>query len=247
MGFDLTQIASDDTHYQPFICNLCGGLCSLDALVTSECSHPFCRACLESHIITSNTCPTCPQTITISDIHSTSYYTMLHSQAVAAIPLQEAQPLAYQVLSMVQVACTEVTIPREEKALKSDCEWIGDYAHFTLHALEKHGVVATDGEASQPFLDTPVQSTNHSTTHFLNEVEEVQLKPCKGVSSSSAFILHFVILHLQWYIDPYLVTICLHHGHQQHRRHLCLHRRPPPSTALLAAPSPRREVQVQET
>jgi tetratricopeptide (TPR) repeat protein len=118
---------------------------------------------------------------------------MLHSQAVAAIPLQEAQPLAYQVLSMVQVACTEVTIPREEKALKSDCEWIGDYAHFTLHALEKHGVVATDGEASQPFLDTPVQSTNHSTTHFLNEVrvEEVQLKPCKGVSSSSAFISPF--------------------------------------------------------
>ncbi|KAL7567609.1 hypothetical protein ACA910_000205 [Epithemia clementina (nom. ined.)] len=46
MGFELHRIVSDEYHYGQYECIICNELVDLDCLVTTACSHVFCRACL---------------------------------------------------------------------------------------------------------------------------------------------------------------------------------------------------------
>ena len=66
MGLELDQVASNKKHYGAFVCRICKGLASLDAVVT-PCNHPFCHSCLISYgeqCLSENStcqCPTCGQ------------------------------------------------------------------------------------------------------------------------------------------------------------------------------------------
>lgn len=128
MGFDLAQVLSDDKHYSPFVCSICQHLVTLDALVT-DCAHPFCRSCLGAWANRNGTkvsCPTCER-----DISGQAKGIKLGFVSVAAEPLRQAQPLAFHVLKLIQVACID-------RSKKHHCEWTGDYTDFMGHAL-KHG------------------------------------------------------------------------------------------------------------
>lgn len=141
MGFDLTQVISDDKHYGAFICRLCESLVSLDAVVTTSCSHPFCRSCLADWAKkqTDNgmtcTCPTCQRDLTAnpSNGEQTSINCLrIGTTSIMAQSLGEAQPLAYAVLTMVQVACTGGDN-------SDDCDWTGDYGDWGRHRSDAHG------------------------------------------------------------------------------------------------------------
>ena len=138
MGFDLAQVLSDDKHYSPFICGLCKHLVSIDAVVT-KCSHAFCRRCLETHVTSYSgkstgrnsvcSCPTCSADISASKSPPSA---RLGFTKAAAESLEQAQPLAYQVLSQIQVACID-----QNQTIQ--CEWTGDYGSFVQHCSAMHG------------------------------------------------------------------------------------------------------------
>ena len=142
MGFDLSQVISESQHYGPFICNVCHNLVEHDAVVTNECSHPFCRECLAgwanecggnkaSSSSLSCPCPSCKTELSSNDLASMN----LGGLALAARPLEEAQPLAYQVLMQVQVTCIHFSPTEKQK----QCKWIGDYSEFVHHAAQHAG------------------------------------------------------------------------------------------------------------
>lgn len=117
MGLDVIHIRSDEDHYIPFICSICKDLIALDAVVTAICSHPFCKKCLEVGCKLTLTCPCCKQDIRRGSIHPDRN----GLNGVDAMPLSEAQPLAYLCLSRVRVCCP-------------DCHsWIGMYARLPAH------------------------------------------------------------------------------------------------------------------
>lgn len=59
MGLDVGLVLSDDRHYGAFVCAICQDLAGLDAYVTTQCSHVFCRTCLPPWLERATTCPTC--------------------------------------------------------------------------------------------------------------------------------------------------------------------------------------------
>eukprot|EP00537_Pseudo-nitzschia_pungens_P018814 CAMPEP_0172409164 /NCGR_PEP_ID=MMETSP1061-20121228/76228_1 /TAXON_ID=37318 /ORGANISM="Pseudo-nitzschia pungens, Strain cf. pungens" /LENGTH=121 /DNA_ID=CAMNT_0013145313 /DNA_START=452 /DNA_END=814 /DNA_ORIENTATION=+ len=50
MGFDVSKVTSDATHYESFICRICNNLANLESgvLVTSH-NHVYCESCLMNH------------------------------------------------------------------------------------------------------------------------------------------------------------------------------------------------------
>ncbi|CAB9523475.1 DnaJ (Hsp40) homolog, subfamily C, member 7 [Seminavis robusta] len=155
MGFDLTQVLSDDKHYGAFVCKLCESLVSLDAVVTVPCSHPFCRSCLMDWIkkqIDNQkpcVCPRCEQDLTADSGSSAIRSNLLKFGDISVMvqPLGEAQPLALEVLKMVQVAC----IAPDEHS--KSCEWRGDYGNWPRHH-QKHA----NGENGQPPMNHVTRS-----------------------------------------------------------------------------------------
>ncbi|KAG7355422.1 peptidase C14 caspase catalytic subunit-like protein [Nitzschia inconspicua] len=128
VGFDISQVVSDKSHYQTFICKICQNLSSLEAVVvTSPCNHPFCRSCLidcmRDRIAEGLTCkcPVCRQTIETDEPTTQTETTSRNnnnnnnnSQSalqvnehvwISASSLEEVQPLAFQCLQLVQVRC----------------------------------------------------------------------------------------------------------------------------------------------
>ena len=57
----MAQVLSDRHHYSPFICCLCSSLCSIENVVVTECSHPFCEGCLRDFVRSgeARSCPSC--------------------------------------------------------------------------------------------------------------------------------------------------------------------------------------------
>jgi len=159
MGFDLAQVLSDEKHYGPFVCGICRHLVDLETAVVTECcpSRPYCRDCVvgtawapkqqtESSSNNNNTenggnnahddaksgrkcpCPTCAVDLTTTS-HAGRNDTVGTSALLA--PLHVAQPLAFHLLTNVQVACVDRTD-------RIHCEWVGDYADFVEHAVSRH-------------------------------------------------------------------------------------------------------------
>lgn len=171
MGFDLTQVISDSRHYGAFVCKLCESLVSLDSLVTTSCSHPFCRACLTDWAKKQNenrmacSCPKCEQDLSLPAENgegSHNHRLQIGDTALMVQPLKEAQPLAYEVLMMVQVAC----IGGENS---DDCDWTGDYGNWQRHRREHHADSAEIDKESQKqqlarSLSVPSILSNQSQT-----------------------------------------------------------------------------------
>ena len=151
----MAQVISDDKHYSAFVCKLCERLVSLDAVVTTSCSHPFCRPCMtdwaqkqiDNGIPCS--CPKCEKDLTVAktiDKNGASTGAaalMIGDTSIMVQPLEEAQPLALQVLEMIQVVCAGAANGAnggEHHHGSRDCEWTGDYGKWQGHReLHHHG------------------------------------------------------------------------------------------------------------
>jgi tetratricopeptide (TPR) repeat protein len=154
MGFDVTRVVSDVTHYSVFICKICQQLVSLDALVT-PCNHPFCRACLEVWMQKREAedlncrCPSCELDLEAPSKNNNHNgdLTFIANTPIQVKPLKDAQPLAFQLLKLVQVACHIHNSDQDH-----DCSWTGDYADWKKHQV-KHKMASSDGRsASVPNL-----------------------------------------------------------------------------------------------
>jgi tetratricopeptide (TPR) repeat protein len=179
MGFDLTQVLSDDKHYGAFICKLCESLVSFDAVVTASCSHPFCRSCLTDWIkkrIDNQmpcVCPRCDRDLTVPSGNNSTIPNggtlKFGNISIGVQPLGEAQPLAMQVLKRVQVACI---------AHGKECEWSGDYGDWARHH-EAHSE-SVDGLSREDFarsLSVPSLFSNASKAQLASHEpdREIQL------------------------------------------------------------------------
>ena len=139
MGLDVPHILSDERHYGAFVCAICQQLCGLDALVTTKCSHVFCKLCLETWLSrpsVSQRCPTCNTTVDFTGVSHSSPTTsmatsmstiMVAGRTIHASPLKQNQPVAYRVLSRIQVSC-----PLKRK---HGCRWEGDYGDLQDHLV----------------------------------------------------------------------------------------------------------------
>lgn len=140
MGFDLLRVVSDDKHYGAFICKLCNSLVSLDAVVTTPCSHPFCRECLSKWVQRELRdhrkpcrCPTCNQDLAAISSITTPPLFQIEDASIMVQPLGEAQPLALEVLKLIQVACTG-RVGHDANG----CGWRGDYGSLQNHCDAQH-------------------------------------------------------------------------------------------------------------
>jgi DnaJ homolog subfamily C member 7 len=146
MGLDLDHIRSDERHYGAFLCAICQQLCGLDALVTTKCSHVFCKLCLETWLARSQRCPTCNEPVEFTG--GALNTAMVAGRTIHAVPLKDSQPVAHRVLARVQVTC-----PLKQK---HGCRWKGDYGDLqnhlvstTAHATATHGKVCLETPAQQ--------------------------------------------------------------------------------------------------
>jgi tetratricopeptide (TPR) repeat protein len=141
MGFDLSRVISDDKHYSAFLCKICNNLASLDVLIT-PCNHPFCRSCLEQWIQEREAggltcrCPSCKVDLEADDNAEQQQQPNNTTILFGDIPirvqrLEDSQPLAYQVLKMVQITCSTARSPGPGP----DCKWRGDYADWERHRV----------------------------------------------------------------------------------------------------------------
>jgi DnaJ family protein C protein 7 len=141
MGLETEHVVSEEALYSVFECAICQNLVDLDALVTTACSHCFCRLCLHqwlerdvNAVATVNPkCPTCNRDLLYSNTKSSksaaySSTMMIGKQAVTVQPLTDSQPLAHRVLQRIQVHCTLRGV---------DCTWKGDYGDLQSHLLSQ--------------------------------------------------------------------------------------------------------------
>ena len=104
MGFSLGDVLSDVSHYSEFVCLICHDL--VDDPWTLQCSHIFCRHCVEEWFKTLASCPTC------------------RSSDIGVAPLRETNPLAARILGRIRCICP---------LAKEGCTWQGDYSEVQSH------------------------------------------------------------------------------------------------------------------
>ena len=182
MGFELHRIVSDECHYGQYECIICQSLVDLDCLVTTACSHVFCRLCLLSWIdqqddMPSTTsmllsessripkCPTCNQNLLFSSSSDQRHYQttnkmvqntpasmMVGGRALLVQPLEVCQPLAHRVLKRIQVSCPLHHV--------SSCSWKGDYGDLQNHLLSPsaHNTSTQHEDRDEAMQTNPVVS-----------------------------------------------------------------------------------------
>jgi DnaJ family protein C protein 7 len=128
MGFDRDLVLSDERHYGAFVCAICQNLIDLDALVTTACSHCFCKQCLPMWLEKATTCPTCNRDLLYSSNNDKKQASMMMgSHTVLVLPLEDSQPLAHRLLKTILVECPlRKGVP---------CQWKGDYGDLQTHLL----------------------------------------------------------------------------------------------------------------
>jgi hypothetical protein len=137
MGLETEHVVSEEALCSVFECAICQNLVDLDALVTTTCSHCFCRLCLRQWLerdvnagtaaVVNPKCPTCNRDLLYSSAAYSSTM-MIGKQAVTVQPLADSQPLAHRVLQRIQVHCTLRGV---------DCTWKGDYGDLQSHLLSQ--------------------------------------------------------------------------------------------------------------
>eukprot|EP00977_Amphora_coffeiformis_P030239 scaffold45607_cov237-Amphora_coffeaeformis.AAC.13 len=129
MGLETEHVLSDESHYSHYECVICQSIVDLDCLVTTVCSHCFCRTCLHqwlsrtadhnsqsqgstssssSSISSRKTCPTCHEDLLYANIPNTSSARylptmMIGFDTVLVQPLEKCQALAHRVLRQASV------------------------------------------------------------------------------------------------------------------------------------------------
>lgn len=130
MGFDLDHVISDARHHGAFICAICRNLVDLDCLVTTACSHVFCKQCLPLWLVTKGktTCPTCNKDLLYTNNSGGSGHSMMMGDhSVMVLPLERAQPLAHRLLKSIAVKC-----PMRKGV---GCQWEGSLSDLQTHLL----------------------------------------------------------------------------------------------------------------
>jgi DnaJ family protein C protein 7 len=142
MGLDVDHVISDVRHYGAFVCAICQNLVDLDGLVTTVCSHVFCKSCLQQWLerpTDSYKCPNCNRNLLYSETSSnkTLPHMMMGHHCVMVQPLQSCQPLAHRVVSTVLVKC-----PLQGVA----CKWKGDYGDLQSHLTSQTAHLEDDDD-----------------------------------------------------------------------------------------------------
>ena len=147
MGLDIQHVLSDESHYSHYECVICQSIVDLDCLVTTVCSHCFCRTCLYQWLSRDHksqsqgssslsmpsrkTCPTCHQDLLYANImnNSAARYLptmMIGPDTVLVQPLEKCQSLAHRVLKRIKVCCPLQGV---------NCGWKGDYSDLSEHLM----------------------------------------------------------------------------------------------------------------
>jgi tetratricopeptide (TPR) repeat protein len=123
MGLPTEHIQSDQSHYETFLCKLCASLVDINAVVTSKCSHVYCRDCLEGWLTTSMQCPTCHSLLDGAsfDEKKSSHQQIPFPNISNVCFLQVSQPLAHACMSRVKVCCPRCN------------SWKGEYEQLQGH------------------------------------------------------------------------------------------------------------------
>jgi len=127
MSLALKHVQSDESHYAPFICQVCQTLPGLDALVTGSCSHAFCRSCMDEWTSKSSECPSCQVDLELSESSPPpcpSCRKITNNKGMDIFPLEKYQPLAYACMAKIQICCPHCT------------KWRGDYGKFKKHLTQ---------------------------------------------------------------------------------------------------------------
>ena len=168
-GYPVSQILSDEHHYTNFLCGTCKKLVSLDSVVTVQCHHASCRKCIENASMEAFVrqkpcqCPTCNTELHPSSSSSPADCMQFGPVRVAARPLQEAEPLAYQVLRNVQVSCP----------FGVRCNWKGHYGDYLQHAISH---ASSDQAPKAPMTAVPVNDIDRRSVpvkelrHFMHDM-----------------------------------------------------------------------------
>ena len=164
MGFDLALVESDERYHGAFVCAICQNLVDLDGLVTTGCSHCFCKNCLPLWLQRSYRCPTCNRDLLYANNTTSSssgsnsncnnsQCMMIGDQTVLVQPLETAQPLAHRMLRSMLVLC-----PLHRDSV--NCNWKGDYGDLQSHLLSSTAHdVKTERTAASTASTTPASTT----------------------------------------------------------------------------------------
>lgn len=182
MGLDIDHVISDQRHHGHFECAICQSVVDLDCLVTTTCSHVFCRICLNYWLDTDkSTCPTCNRDLLYSSnatSRDSKSYMMMGSKSVMVQPLEKNQQLAYRLLKCINVKCPL------RKAV--GCTWQGDYGDLQNHLLSTDHDALADESSSVPELAQDSESPVPMETEENQQAHERKLHREKQVSLAAS-------------------------------------------------------------
>ena len=130
---------------------------------------------IDNHLVCS--CPTCHHDLTTTtkddDNNTAATVQIIRDTPILVQPLGEAQPLALQVLKMIQVACIGDS---------NECQWTGDYGAWLQHMETQHGQHNMNGSlkmdssqysrsASVPSLFGRKRPSKHKQGHHHRHME----------------------------------------------------------------------------
>ena len=207
MGLDTSYVLSEEGMTHPFECSICQNLVDLDALVTTSCSHCFCRLCLYQWLTRKSDpiptemdpfglsippapvppkCPTCNHDLSYSANVLTSKYSsmMMGDHTVTVQPLATCQPLAHRVLKRIQVACPLKGV---------NCPWKGDYGDLQQHLLSETAHIAivstenpTDtGTVTNTVSSADVMEEDGEDDEKLNQIDNDQVETMTDTSDNT--------------------------------------------------------------
>lgn len=204
MGFDVSLVVSEERYHGAFLCAICQNLVDHDCLVTTTCSHCFCKSCLPLWLQRSSKCPTCNQDLLYAHNSASNNKTlslsstmMIGDHATLVQPLATAQPLAHRLLQSILVKCPLHT--------SVHCDWKGDYGDLESHLLSSTAhsttsttpssptATATNGNNPHPSLSnvtTTASSQDHgacSDVHETTKRQQIALASSLKVEANGKF------------------------------------------------------------
>jgi tetratricopeptide (TPR) repeat protein len=181
MGLETDHVVSEEALYSVFECSICQNLVDLDALVTTACSHCYCRLCLHQWLERDNNkhgsagggagvgvggnvsvsnpkCPTCNRDLLYSNKTTTTQSSSSKSSSSAAYS-STTMMIGQRAVTVQPLVDSQPLAHRVLQRIQVhctlrgvDCTWKGDYGDLQSHLL------------SQTAHNEEVSSTSTSTT-----------------------------------------------------------------------------------
>ncbi|VEU39669.1 unnamed protein product [Pseudo-nitzschia multistriata] len=163
MGFDVSQVTSDSSHYDSFVCRICNNLANLESgVVVTSYNNVYCESCLVGHVKKCTErnepclCPVTSKDLRISGENAkndgNTSMQVDGGNWIAAAPLKDAQPLAFLLLQMVQVRCPtgKAKSVGNARGTEGPAEyWAGNYGDLPSNLLL----------ANDRYTDSPVAAS----------------------------------------------------------------------------------------